>query len=353
MIKLRSPFPPRFDKRIRLIGPVVLFLTGAVFLRLKMYLDTPRNLLLNHFIIALSAGYIGWELTRLTVLYIQTRLPGLERLRKRLFYLAIALFVLANIGYAIRHITQYIVNHNPAGWPTFLGYSTVMGVVIFYTTVTICIYEAGYLWQQAKQTMAEKEKLIRSEWQAKYDLLKSQINPHFLFNSMNSLASLVAEDTTQAEKFIDEMCKVYRYLLRNNEQELVTLDTELQFLHSYCHLLSTRYGSGFQLKLLVSSLYNNFLIPPLTLQLLVENAVKHNVVHKEHPLLVTIQSNEEGLLTISNNVQRKKVAVLSNGMGLANINAKFELLDQKNMTVEEVDELFIVSIPLIKNHDND
>src|SRR5262245_50123831 len=141
MSKLRSPFPSHFDKRMRLIGPIVLFLTGAVFLRLKMYLDTPSHLLFNHFLIALGAGYTGWELTRLSALYIQHRLPGLERLKQRLFYLVVVLIVLSNFGYAIRHITQFIVNHNPSGWPTLLGYTTVMGVVIFYTTVTLCIYE--------------------------------------------------------------------------------------------------------------------------------------------------------------------------------------------------------------------
>jgi two-component system LytT family sensor kinase len=349
MPKLRSPFPSHFDKRMRLIGPVVLFLTGGIFIRLRMYLNTPSDLLFNHIIIALGAGYTGWELTRFTALYIQHRIPGLEGLRKRLFYLIIALIILPNIGFAIRFITHYIINHKPSGWPTMLGYTEVMGVAIFYATVTLCIYEAGYLWQQGKKTIAEKEKLIRSEWQAKYDLLKSQINPHFLFNSMNSLASLVTENPVLAEKFIDELCKTYRYLLRNNDKELVTLHTELQFIRSYCHLLTTRYGSGFQIQMEVNEWYDNYLIPPLTLQLLIENAVKHNIVQKEHPVLVTIHVSDDEKLIVANNIQKKKTVVLSHGVGLANINAKFKLLNQQNITVEEMGDQFVVSIPLIKN----
>ena len=349
MSNLRSPFPPHLDKRIRLIGPFVLFFTGGIFIRLRMYLSVPSNQLFNHFLIALFAGYTGWELTRLMVLIIQRRFPGLEGLQKRLIYLPIVLIILSHIGYTLRYIIQHFVNHNPSGWPSLLGYTEAMGVVIFYTTVTICIYEAGYLWQQGKQTMAEKEQLIRSEWQAKYDLLKSQINPHFLFNSMHSLASLVSENADQAEKFINEMCKVYRYLLRNNEQELVTLETELRFIYSYCHLLTTRYGSGFQLEVQVNKLYNNYLIPPLTLQLLIENAVKHNVVNKEYPLRVTIHIHDEENLIVANNIQKKKVLVQSHGVGLTNINAKFKLLNEQQISVEETDGRFVVSVPLIKN----
>jgi hypothetical protein len=346
---IRSPFSARIDTRLRLIGPFVLFLTGAIFIRLRMYLDTPANQLLDHFIIALCAGYTGWELTRLATLYIQQRVPGLQHLRKRLVYLCMAMFLLAHVGFAIRFVTHNIVYHRPWKWPALLDYTGATGAVLFYTVITICIYEGAYLWQQGKKTLAEKEQLIRFEWQAKYDLLKAQINPHFLFNSMNTLAYLVSENPAQAEKFIDEMCRIYSYLLRNNDQELVTLDTELQFIRSYCHLLATRYGTGFQLQMKVDAEYDRYLIPPLTLQLLVENAVKHNIVQKERPVIITISVNDKEKLIVANNIQKKTTKVVSHGVGLANINAKFTMLNQQPMLVEEKDGWFVVSIPLIKN----
>jgi hypothetical protein len=345
----RSPFSSRTDTRMRLIGPIVLFLTGGIFIRLRMYLNTPANQLLVHFIIALCAGYIGWELTRLATLYIQQRIPGLQHLRKRLVYLFLAMLILANVGYIIRFVTHNIVYHKPWKWPSALDYTGATGAVLFYTVITICIYEGAYLWQQGKQTMAEKEQLIRYEWEAKYDLLKAQINPHFLFNSMNSLSSLIYENPSQAELFIDELCRIYRYLLRNNDQELVTLDTELQFIRSYCHLLTTRYGSGFQLQMKVDTGYDHYLIPPLTLQLLVENAVKHNMMLKDQPVIITISVNEQEKLVVANNIQKKTIKVPSHGVGLANINAKFTMLNQQPMLVEKKDGRFIVSIPLIKN----
>ncbi|MBS1563145.1 MAG: histidine kinase, partial [Bacteroidetes bacterium] len=282
-------------------------------------------------------------------LYIQYRVPGLQRTRRRLVYLLIAAIVISHFGFALRFIAHYLVDGMPWKWPTMLGYTGATGVVIFYTCITIFLYEGAYLWQQGKQTMAEKEALIRLEWQTKYDLLKSKINPHFLFNSLNSLSSLIAEDPDKAEEFVDGMSKVYRYLLRSNDSELVTLETELQFIRSYCDLLSTRYGNAFRLVTKVDERHLGYLIPPLTLQLLVENAAKHNMVLKDRPLTVTIKSAENDRLTVANNIQRKKTLVLSNGVGLDNINTKYKMLSHGLISITKTEEQFTVSIPLIKN----
>lgn len=347
MPSLVSPFPRSADMRLRIAGPFVLFLTGIMFFRLKMYLDLSKQLLINQVLIALSIGYIGWELTRATALLIQRQLPGLQRMRHRLFVLIIALIVLSHFGYSLRVATHIIIDKKTWDWPSLLDYSDTMGVVIFYTTVILTIYEGGYLWMQWKQSAAEKERLIRSQWQAKYDLLKTQINPHFLFNSLNSLSSLIIENPQQAEKFADEMSNVYRYLLRNNDADLVTLAAELKFIRSYCNLLTTRYGEGFRLCIDVPSEAANYLLPSLTLQLLVENAVKHNIVSREQPLHVIIRVSGEDTLHIINNMQKKTITVSSNGIGLSNINNKFKLLNQKGISIEKTNDTFCVIVPLI------
>lgn len=331
-----------------MVGPIVLFLTGLMFFRLKMYLDLKPHLLLNQVIIALSAGYLCWELTRYTAMVIQARLPGLKFLKRRVLWLVFSLIILSNFGYVIRRVTHNIFDNDPWIWPTLLDYSGTMGVVIFYATVTLGLYEGAYLWQQWKQTFAEKEKLIQSEWQAKYDLLKAQINPHFLFNSLNSLSSLISENPQQAERFTDEMSRVYRYLLRSSDQELVSLGDELEFIRSYGHLLKTRHGEGFRLYIDVDSSMQQLLLPSLTLQLLVENAVKHNIVVKEKPLSVRISSNGDKHLLVQNNIQKKSITVPSNGVGLANINAKFRLLNNEEILVKATRDEFTVNIPLIR-----
>src|SRR6188768_63695 len=128
---LSSPFPAKFDRRLRLVGPFVLFLTGLMFFRLKMYVDLPRELWLNQIVIALSAGYIGWELSRFTALYIQLRLPGLQLVSKRLFYLVVAVLVIAHFGYAIRFSIHIIADKKLWKLPSLLDYSDTTGVLIF------------------------------------------------------------------------------------------------------------------------------------------------------------------------------------------------------------------------------
>lgn len=349
MPALRSPFPASADMRLRIFGPIVLFLTGIMFFRLKMYLDLSGRMLINQICIALVIGYIGWAMTRATALWIQKKLPGLPRTRKRLYVLIIALVILSHIGYAMRVVAHIVIDRIPWQWPNLLDYSDTMGVVIFYTTVILSIYEGGYIWKQWKRSIADKEKLIRSQWQSKYDLLKTQINPHFLFNSLNSLSSLIIENPQQAEKFTDEMSNVYRYLLRNNDTDLTTLGAELKFIRSYSNLLTTRYGEGFKLHIDVPDSNHGYLLPSLTLQLLVENAVKHNTVQKKQPLEVTISMTADEQLSVVNNIQKKNTAVISNGVGLTNISNKFKLLNQKGISIIESNDSFRVLVPLISN----
>ncbi|MGA0560579.1 sensor histidine kinase [Larkinella sp. VNQ87] len=177
--------------------------------------------------------------------------------------------------------------------------------------------------------------------------LQSQVNPHFLFNGLNTLSSLIDESPRQASEFVDELSNVYRYLLRSNENELVTLSDELRFIRSYFHLLQTRFGSSIQLKLSIDPPYHEYLLPPLTLQLLVENAVKHNIVMPEQPLSIHIRTTNPDLLIVENNLQRKNLRIESNGVGLSNIEHKYRLLNQPTPLVGEADGWFQVILTLL------
>ncbi|GAB4014254.1 histidine kinase [Spirosoma sp. KCTC 42546] len=177
--------------------------------------------------------------------------------------------------------------------------------------------------------------------------LQSQINPHFLFNGLNTLSSLIDESPTQAGEFVDELSNVYRYLLRSNENELTTLRIELRFINSYFHLLRTRFGRSVSLEVAVDEAYMETLLPPLTLQLLVENAVKHNVVLSQSPLRIRIRSTDTQQLVVENSLQRKTLRVESNGVGLSNISVKYRLLNQPAPIIEEWDGWFQVTLPLL------
>lgn len=177
--------------------------------------------------------------------------------------------------------------------------------------------------------------------------LQSQINPHFLFNGLNTLSSLIDEDPHQAGEFVDELSKVYRYLLRSNEHELTTLSIELRFISSYFHLLKTRFGCSVSLDIDVDKTYQEALLPPLTLQLLVENAVKHNVVIAQKPLKIRIRTTPDNVLIVENSLQRKTLRVESNGVGLSNIAVKYQLLNQQQPVIQEHEGWFQVKLPLL------
>ncbi len=177
--------------------------------------------------------------------------------------------------------------------------------------------------------------------------LQAQVNPHFLFNSLNSLTALIGEDPAKAEAFSEELSTVYRYLLRANETPLVPLTAELDFLDSYYHLLKTRHGDALTLVRQVQPASEEKQIPPLTLQLLIENAVKHNVILPEQPLVIELSTDEANRLTVRNNIQRRLTRALSNGVGLSNILSKYQMLGQPAPTIEDDGREFRVTLPLV------
>lgn len=212
----------------------------------------------------------------------------------------------------------------------------------------IGLHEAFYQYEQLRRSETEKEALLRLNLTAQYDSLKQQVNPHFLFNSLNSLSALIMANPPQAAQFVDELSGVYRYLLQTSREELVSLGAELGFIRSYLHLLKTRFGPAFQVSLDLPESYQNRLIPPLTLQLLIENAVKHNEVSMANPLQLSLSIEHPERLRIANNLQPKTIVVPSEKIGLANILAKYRLLHQPEVVVQFSDTEFVVLLPLIQ-----
>ncbi|GAA4394624.1 hypothetical protein GCM10023187_00650 [Nibrella viscosa] len=224
-------------------------------------------------------------------------------------------------------------------WALLFGFVTVLLVT--------AIYESINLFEQWQRTLTQTEQFKKANLESQFESLKQQINPHFLFNSLNTLSQLVEESPRQASAYLDEMSSVYRYLLRANEQHLTTLKTELDFAHSYFYLLGIRHGQAIQLVDKVNAIYYDYLIPPLTLQLLLENAVKHNVILPEQPLVIELRTTPAGELMVQNNLQRKRVPVSSNRVGLSNITSKYKLLGQGEVQVSETDDYFCVVLPLL------
>ena len=334
--------------RFRIIGPVLLFAFVECFFRSEWYITSPLETILKTSSFTLAAALISWQIARWAVLQIQQRYSGLSHARRRFFLLLAVTPVLANLAWIISHSMWFLTGGFFLWFDTVIDYSQTLGIQFFCHLIYYAFYEGSYLFQQWKQDYIEKDELEKVNLQRQLSSLQLQINPHFLFNSFNSLSSLISESPKQAEEFVEEMSSVYRYLLRDNEQHLTTLAAELEFISSYFLLLQTRYGKGLALTTSIDKRLLPCQLPPLTLQLLVENAVKHNVVLAEQPLHITIETDVQNRLVVSNNLQRRRVRALSNGIGLSNILAKYEMLGLATPVIQEDDQAFTVILPLMK-----
>ncbi|KAA9357679.1 histidine kinase [Larkinella humicola] len=206
-----------------------------------------------------------------------------------------------------------------------------------------------YTYNQWHRDQTENELLRQATLQHQLDSLKMKINPHFLFNSLTSLSSLIGEDQKQAEQFVDQLAKVYRYLLQANTQALVSLQTELEFVANYSALLQTRYGPALRVDLPADSAFSDTLLPPLTLQLLIDNAIKHNVMSTGKPLSISLQTTPDGRLAVRNTLQRKSVKMDLSQARLATLMAKYRQLGLEEIRVEETGTHFEVWLPLLRS----
>jgi LytS/YehU family sensor histidine kinase len=199
---------------------------------------------------------------------------------------------------------------------------------------------------QWKAAAVDAEASKRESIMAQYESLKSQINPHFLFNSLNALTNLVYEDQDKAAKFIKQLSEVYRYVLDTRNREVVSLEEELHFLNAYLFLQQIRFGDKLQIKDELKGVESS--VAPLAFQMLIENAIKHNVISQEDPLIIRLYS-VQNYLVIENNLQKKSVLREDSvGIGLDNIRKRYGFLSNLPIEVSQTEKLFSVKLPILK-----
>ncbi len=184
--------------------------------------------------------------------------------------------------------------------------------------------------------------------QSQLDTLRNQVNPHFLFNSLNTLSSIIHDEPDLAVDFVQKLSKVYRYILEIREKDLIQLEDELKCIEAYKFLLKIRFGDNFSYEHNIEKENLKLFLAPLSLQILMENAIKHNIISKKKPLKIKLSMTEEGDLLVQNNLQKKQLAVSSTKMGLQNIKSRYQMLTRKEVQVWEDENSFNVIIPLIR-----
>ena len=204
-----------------------------------------------------------------------------------------------------------------------------------------------FYFKEYKTKWLEAEELKRITAQAELQLVKSQINPHFLFNNLNVLSTLVLKNNSEANKFIEAFSKVYRYILSTHDKELVDVKTELNYITPYIFLLEKRFSEGLSITINIPEQYENKYIIPASLQMLIENAIKHNVVSRHKPLHIDVHANGNNSIVVTNNLQPRESVERSTQVGLNNIKKRYLLVSGREVLIDKNDTQFKVILPLL------
>ncbi|MBC7868544.1 MAG: histidine kinase [Gloeobacteraceae cyanobacterium ES-bin-316] len=337
--------PPRLELISFLYSmPLIGVVLNLIMYKQKFWTD--KNVWLVSFPLIFAIGILSWYGHVLYANAIETRYPTIHQSRQRIFWKAMVnIFVMSPSVLFIFFVYDYfqVLGYEMQRIDLAKGLFVGLSVNLVFDT----LYEADYAFNRYKEAVAEKETLQELSLQEEFNVLKNQVNPHFLFNCFNTLSSLISVDKLRAEQFLNELSKVYRYLLRNNEDGLSTVENEVKFIESYYELLQTRHGDAVQLNIEIDKRYSSYVLPSLSLQLLIENVVKHNVLSKAMPLSIDIFTTAGNKMVVNNNLQRRTAKAPSNKVGLENIRAKYDLLKQPGFRVIEDAKNFTVILPLI------
>ncbi len=284
-----------------------------------------------------------WEGCRYIYIKSRMRYPNYSQTTIRLFYEAVTIIFYVFI---ITSIIDYGYCHFILGKeapPIFKGFK----IGLIPTIIVTLIYESVFFFESWKTNVKKTETLARENVQSQLDTLKNQLDPHFLFNSLNTLASLIDDENKSAQEYLDRLSDVYRYVLISKDKNTVTVEEEMQFLDAYIYLNKVRFRENLQIEKQVSKQTYHQQVAPLSLQMLIENAIKHNIISKDKPLKIKISEDSEGYLQIENNIQEKKTFEKSTKVGLQNIINRYQLLTDKQVEIVKNTDFFKVRIPLL------
>lgn len=323
-----------------------------VFFVANLFLTTFRLIILpdlsNRFhvlvsVASLFAFWILWEFIILLSDVLEKKFPIALHPNKRIIIQILATYILATIiGFilivgSIRFLNvKFPIILESFGYLLYFLLSVVMNLIYFGTR-----YFFNWKHDLVKLANSQREQTL-----VKYNALQNQLNPHFLFNALTSLNSLIFENQQLASEFLQQLSKVYRYVLQNKERQTVPLSTELDFISHYISLLSTRFRTAITFKVAQCIDSSDKHVVPVTVQILIENAIKHNVASREMPLTISIEVND-GYLEVANTVNKKSLVEASNRQGLENLKSLYQYLSDRPINIIEANSLFKVRIPLI------
>ncbi|OUJ74049.1 sensor histidine kinase [Hymenobacter crusticola] len=335
------------DRRLRLIGIPILSLLITLFTVPEL-----RSLSVLWFFIDWSISFYFtfflWIGNRTLWVWVLGRFPDVAQTTKRLWTLAALSVLYTTVATVLLRLPLQLLLPSTTFWPDHLRASIFN---LIPTVVVLTVYEAVYFFQQWEQNVRRTEQLTRAGVQSQLEALQSQLDPHFLFNSLNTLSALIDEHNLPAQDFVEQLADVYRYVLLSRDKATVPLAEELAFVDTYVALQKARFRDNLQVTQDVPPEALMQHVAPLSVQLLVENALKHNVASREHPLHLAVRYELSGPFLVVENVLRPRTAGLGSntGIGLQNIIHRYELLQAPLPVEVSKDEgWFRVRLPLLR-----
>ncbi len=329
---------------------IILFSIAVTFVRFYMLPEWGLLIHAGLFILQAFTLTLIWHLIKGLNNYLDKRIPFEEGPVMRIALqvavtLSIFLPIVGTVGYIIKPYAPAFVSKQ------FIAIAVMLFViVIFLFNFAFFAFYFFRNWQQSIEDKAklqvEAAELQREKFNLQYHQLRNQVNPHYLFNTLTSLDGLIHTNPELASEFVRHMSKVYRYVLQHKENEVVSLDEEIEFIEHYIELLHIRYDGGLNIHYNISENAREKGIVMVTLQMLIDNAVKHNIVQKESPLKIVIW-DEEGYLIVYNNKQLRRQIETSNQLGLKQLSQLYSFLTDKAVIADNNDEHFTIKIPLL------
>ena len=295
--------------------------------------------------VSLLFGSIDWFINRSIMIFLRKKYPAFSEDPKRiiLFFLAVVCTVIL-VDFIGTSLLSLIPGVNAVDFQYRIK---VLLSIIFLTIMVMAIYEAIYYNIRLKKSVREEEQSKQAVVQAQLDALQNQAQPHFFFNTLNTLRDIIDQNSKEdAKEFVDKLSDIYRFLLEAGNNNLITLTNELRFAKAYIHIQSERFGDNLKLNWDIPKSSLETMIVPMSLQLLLENAIKHNVISKAKPLLINVVV-KDNKLTVSNKIQPKSTQLPSTKVGLRNIEKRYTLISSKAIEIINDGNQFMVSLPLL------
>lgn len=297
------------------------------------------------YFISLCFTAVYWNGACAIIFFLRRKFPEISKTKRRLVFSSIGILIWMSVGglplkllFQLSSFQDLLISSEHT---RFLPFNFVAALVVSLS------YEASYFFEKWKVTFRQNEELKNQQIRTQFEVLQNQMSPHFLFNSLNTLTTVISEDPVAAISFTEKLAEVYRYILQNKDRELVSLDEEIEFVKSYLFLLKMRYPDNLTFDFRIDSDLYRLSIPPLTLQMLVENAIKHNVVSKSKPLQIEIYAEKANSIIVKNNLQKKEPLSKPTQTGLENIRKRYEILGGREIDIITTVDNFMVAVPLI------